>query len=211
MTPGPTTRSSSRSTAPHVPLPDVALPPFRLIAGLGNPGKQYARTRHNVGFRVLDLLAQRWGVTMKSESRWTAEVGRAATCHLCKPQTFMNRSGLAIAALAQFHQIPPAETLVVYDDLALPLGRLRIRPAGSAGGHNGLADAILHLGTEAIPRLRIGVGAPEGETLTGHVLGHFRAEEIPALEESLVRAADAIEHAQKHGLASAMNQFNQAN
>jgi PTH1 family peptidyl-tRNA hydrolase len=184
---------------------------LRLIAGLGNPGREYARTRHNAGFRVIDVLAERWNVALKPEPKWRAEVGRAGDVFLCKPTTFMNLSGEAVSAIADYYKIQPEETLIVCDDAALPLGRIRLRLGGSSGGQNGLANVILHFATENVPRLRIGVGGPEGRTLTSHVLGAFSPDEETIFQAALTRAADAVELAEARGLESAMNQFNQAN
>jgi PTH1 family peptidyl-tRNA hydrolase len=184
---------------------------LRLIAGLGNPGREYARTRHNAGFRVIDVLAERWNVALSPEPKWRAELGRVGDVFLCKPTTFMNLSGEAVTAIADYYKIEPEETLIVCDDAALPLGRIRVRPGGSSGGQNGLANVILHFATEDVPRLRIGVGGPEGKTLTSHVLGAFSPEEETIFQAALTRAADAVELAQARGLESAMNQFNQAN
>src|SRR5687768_2408489 len=182
--------------------------PFRLIVGLGNPGGDYAETRHNVGFMVLDRLATRAGATFRTEKKWQAAVASTANGWLCKPQTYMNLSGESVSALGHFHKIEPTQVLVVLDDMALPLGRLRLREKGSAGGHNGLQSVIDHLGTNAVPRLRIGIGAAAGEA-TGHVLGRFSPAERPVLDEALNRAADAVEFAQSHDFPAAMNRYNQ--
>jgi PTH1 family peptidyl-tRNA hydrolase len=180
---------------------------FRLVAGLGNPGREYADTRHNVGFLVLDRLAARDGATWTRERRWKTDLARAGSLQLCKPLTFMNLSGDAIQSVASFHKIPPAEILIVIDDLALPLGTLRLRPSGSSGGHNGLQSIIDRLGTPAIPRLRIGIGSAAAGTVE-HVLGRFTLAEREPLEQSLTRAVEAIDCAQSRGLDAAMNAFN---
>lgn len=182
---------------------------FRLVAGLGNPGRDYDRTRHNVGFLVADALASRAGSRFGHEPKWNADVAKAGDVTLMKPMTFMNLSGESVGDFCRFYKLEPAQTLVVIDDLALPLGRLRLRSAGSAGGHNGLASVLVHLGTEAVPRLRVGIGAAAGKTsVVGHVLGRFSPEEQPALDAAVSRAADAVEYAQAHGFAAAMNRFN---
>jgi PTH1 family peptidyl-tRNA hydrolase len=182
---------------------------FRLIVGLGNPGKEYRDTRHNVGFMILDRLAGRERAAFRTEKSWQAEVARVGDTVLCKPLTFMNLSGEAARALAQFYKIEPAQILVVLDDMALPLGKLRLRENGSAGGHNGLQSLIEHFGTPAIPRLRVGIGAaPGADRAVGHVLGRFAADELKPLQESLDRAVAAIDMAQADGLAAAMNAFN---
>jgi len=185
----------------------VDAPPFRLIVGLGNPGREYAETRHNVGFLVLDRLANRARAAWSHERRWQADVAKAGAAQLCKPFTYMNLSGQAVKSVASFYKIPPAETLIVLDDLALPLGKLRLRPSGSSGGHNGLKSLIEHLGTQDFARLRIGIGSASGGTVE-HVLGRFALDEREPLEQSLTRAVEAIDCAQSRGLAAAMNAFN---
>ena len=182
--------------------------PFRLIVGLGNPGGDYAETRHNVGFMVLDRLATRAGVSFKAEKKWQAHLASHGAMTLCKPQTYMNLSGESVNALGHYYKIEPTQMLVVLDDMALPLGRLRLREKGSAGGHNGLRSIIEHVGTDAVPRLRLGIGAAAGEA-TGHVLGRFSPAERSGLDQALNRAVEAIEFAQIHGFPAAMNQYNQ--
>ena len=182
---------------------------FRLVVGLGNPGAKYEGTRHNVGFAVLDELARRSAGSFSYESRWEADCVLCAGRMLMKPRTYMNLSGESVGNYSRYYRIPAAEVLVIYDDIALPLGDLRIRKAGSAGGHNGLESVLVHLGTESIPRLRVGIGGNSGRALTDHVLGRFQSEEIPVIEEAVVRAADAVEYANAHGVEAAMNQFNQ--
>ncbi len=182
---------------------------FRLIVGLGNPGKDYRNTRHNVGFMILDRLAARERAAFRTEKSWQAEVARAGDTVLCKPLTYMNLSGEAARALAQFYKIEPAQTLVVLDDMALPLGKLRLRESGSSGGHNGLQSLVEHFGTQAIPRLRVGIGAaPGADRAVGHVLGKFSPDEREPLQESLDRALAAIDTAQRESFAAAMNAFN---
>lgn len=184
-------------------------PTFRLIVGLGNPGKDYRDTRHNVGFMILDRLAERERAAFRTEKSWQAEIARTGDTVLCKPLTYMNLSGEATQALARFYKIEPAQTLIVLDDMALPLGKLRLRESGSSGGHNGLQSVIERLGTPAVPRLRVGIGAAAGaDHAVGHVLGRFSAEERTPLRESLDRALAAIDKAQADGIAAAMNVFN---
>lgn len=183
--------------------------PFRLIVGLGNPGREYAGTRHNVGFMVADRLAAGAGAIFRVEKKWRAELASTGGLLLCKPQTYMNLSGECVGAIGQFYKIAPSEMLVVLDDMALPLGRLRIRENGSAGGHNGLQSVIDHLGSSAVPRLRIGIGAAQPDAATDHVLGRFALAERQSVDDALSRATEAIEFAQSHGLAAAMNRFNQ--
>ncbi len=179
----------------------------RLIVGLGNPGREYRETRHNVGFMILDRLAARERAEFRTEKSWQAEVARTGEFLLCKPLTFMNLSGQSVRPLSQFYKIEPAEVFVVLDDMALPLGKLRLRANGSAGGHNGLQSVIEHLGTQSIPRLRVGIGAAPGEA-TGHVLGRFDLEEKAALEQTLDRALEAIDCVREKGLEAAMNAYN---
>jgi peptidyl-tRNA hydrolase, PTH1 family len=180
----------------------------RLVVGLGNPGAEYNRTRHNVGFEVVDLLASEWGLTWQHSKSWHALWAKGEKAILVKPASYMNRSGEPLAAVASFYKVEPGEILVVLDDLALELGRLRLRPDGSAGGHNGLESIILHLGTEAIPRLRVGIGAAPSEGAVDYVLGRFFAEELPVVEKTIERAADAVKCAIDKGVLSAMNLFN---
>jgi PTH1 family peptidyl-tRNA hydrolase len=183
----------------------------RLVAGLGNPGREYDHTRHNVGFLVIDELAARSGVRLEENRAWKSRHARTIDgCHLVQPLTFMNLSGEAVAGIARYFKIPAAELLVVSDDAALPLGRLRLRPGGSDGGHNGLRSVIEHLDTSDFPRLRIGVGSARENELSSHVLGRFAPDEEPAVQAAVRRAADAVETACAHGLEQAMNRFNRA-
>ena len=166
------------------------------VFGLGNPGKRYASTRHNVGFLVVDELAARHGGEFRRrEGTWLAEVERAgAALLLVKPGTYVNRSGAAARAVLETYGLAPENFLVVVDDVYLPFGRLRLRPGGSAGGHNGLLSIEAALQTQAYPRLRVGVGAPDATgKLADHVLGEFEKEEREALPATVARAADAIE------------------
>lgn len=142
------------------------------------------------------------------EREWKAEVAAQEGIVYCKPTSFMNLSGKPVAAVSRFYKVPPAETLVIYDDLALPLGKLRLRPDGSAGGHNGIQSIIEHLGTREVPRLRIGIGGAGEEGMVSHVLGRFSPAEMPALEDALNRAEKAVAFLQAHGLEATMNQFN---
>ncbi len=179
-----------------------------MIAGLGNPGIEYERTRHNVGFNVVDSLASEWGLSWQHSKSWHALWAKGEKAILVKPASYMNRSGEGLSAVVNFYKIAPAEVLVVLDDLALELGRLRFRTEGGTGGHNGLESIIVHLGTEAIPRLRIGIGAAPSEGAVDYVLGRFFEEEIPVLEKTIERAADAVKCAIDKGVLSAMNLFN---
>ncbi len=182
---------------------------FSLIVGLGNPGRQYEETRHNVGFMVLDRLAAVSGVMFQSAPRWQGHLAKLPGCGtlLLKPQTFMNLSGRAIQQLLAYYKWPPEQMLVVYDDAALPLETLRFREQGSAGGHNGIKSIIEHLGTNAFPRLKIGIGASDPGNLTGHVLGKFSPAERPLVENTLATALEAVQLARSQGIAAAANRY----
>ena len=178
-----------------------------LVAGLGNPGLRYKRTRHNIGWLALDALGPE--EPFREEKRFEGCISRVPGAWLLKPTTFMNLSGVAVRAVADFYKIPRERVLVVYDDTALPFGRLRIRPGGSAGSQNGLESVITHFASEAVPRLRIGIGAPPAAVaLHDHVLGIFTPQEEAELPAILDRAAEAIRAILKNGLAVAMNEFN---
>lgn len=182
--------------------------PIRLVAGLGNPGADYAATRHNIGFMVVDQLAAQVGSTWEKSTKWDALSSRCGDALLVKPMSFMNRSGHPLFAVAQFYKIAAAEILVVLDDLALPLGRLRLRASGGPGGHNGLESIIMQFGTEEIPRLRIGIGEAPREGSVDYVLGRFFEEEKPIVRSAIDRAMEAVKCAIDNGLVSAMNTFN---
>jgi peptidyl-tRNA hydrolase, PTH1 family len=183
---------------------------LRLVAGLGNPGRQYSGTRHNIGFMVIDFLARKHGLTFSKSTTWNSELGKWGEIYLIKPLTYMNRSGDAIGRFAHYFKINSEEILVVVDDVALPLGRLRFRTAGSDGGHNGLKSIIVHLG-ESFMRLRVGVGGTiSSEQLIDHVLSEFDPPEKPKIDRAIERAAEAVEHVAENGIESAMNQYNRA-
>ena len=186
--------------------PDAA--GIRLVAGLGNPGSEYERTRHNIGFMVLDRLAKDWRVDWQRSAKWGAYWAKGERALLVKPMTYMNRSGGPLNAVAQFYKIEPVEVLPVFDDMALPLSRLRLRLDGSAGGHNGMESIILTFGTDVIPRLRVGIGAAPMEGAIDHVLGRFFDEELETVEKTVARAAEAVKWAIDKGVVSAMNTFN---
>jgi len=181
---------------------------IRLIAGLGNPGSEYRDTRHNVGFVVVDKLASDLGASWETWSKEEAAIAKAGDLILVKPLAFMNHSGFPLLAVAQFYKIRPEEMLVVFDDFALPLGRLRIRPDGGTGGHNGMESIIAQFGSDKIPRLRIGIGGAPAEGASDHVLGRFFEEEIPMVRAAIDRAVEAVKCAIDKGLVSAMNTFN---
>ena len=184
--------------------------PLRLLIGLGNPGPEYENTRHNAGFMILDRVALRLGAVWVKERKFDGWFARADGLYLLKPKTFMNLSGKSVAAVSGFFKIPPADMLVIYDDVALPEGKLRLKPSGSAGGHNGLKSIIASLGSDQFARLRFGVGAAEQKSLVGHVLGRFDPDSAEELHKSLEKAADAAIFASLRGLELAMNQFNTA-
>jgi PTH1 family peptidyl-tRNA hydrolase len=181
---------------------------IRLIAGLGNPGSEYAATRHNIGFMVVDQLVAQFGAIWEKSSKWDAISAKCGSALLVKPLSFMNRSGYPLLAIAQFYKIDPEEILVVLDDFALPLGRLRLRLGGGAGGHNGLESIITQFGTEQIPRLRIGIEAAPRQASVDYVLSSFFEEEKPLVRSTIDRAVEAAKYAIDNGLVSAMNIFN---
>jgi len=183
---------------------------MKAIVGLGNPGTEYAGTRHNIGFDVVDEVARRWNVRLRPwKSRADVAVVSGRGVVLVEPQTFMNASGDAVSRLAAFHKLAPADVLVVADEVQLPLGRVRLRRAGSAGGHNGLKSIIQHIGVE-FPRLRIGVGRGDPAwDLADHVLSRFGRDEREAAADAVSRAADAVELFVEQGVEAAMNRFNQ--
>ncbi|WP_423225544.1 aminoacyl-tRNA hydrolase [Candidatus Amarolinea aalborgensis] len=185
-----------------------------LIVGLGNPGPRFARNRHNVGFQVVDLLAQRHHLAFqRAEFRAAVAMGTIAEKRilLAKPQTFMNLVGQAVAPLARFYKIPIPQVLVLYDELDLPLGRLRFRPDGGAGGHNGMKSLIDNLGTQGFARLRIGIDRPPGRMdPAAYVLQDFSADQEIEMAFCRPRAADGVEIWLREGIAAAMNRFNSA-
>ncbi|MCB1210219.1 MAG: aminoacyl-tRNA hydrolase [Verrucomicrobiales bacterium] len=184
----------------------------RLIVGLGNPGIDYRDTRHNIGFMVMDALADRLGISFTLEKRWNCLLAKFSDGWLVKPQTYMNASGRAAANVGRFFKITPAETLAVFDDVDLQLGRLRIRPGGSAAGHNGIRSMIQELGTQDFPRLKVGIaatsGRPAGDRMVGHVLGRFAESEKETVLLTVGRATDAVLESIRSGLGAAMNLFN---
>ena len=187
--------------------------PMHLIVGLGNPGAEYAKTRHNAGFSLVERLAERWKAGWGNERRFASRAAKAGHAGkkvlLCEPQTFMNLSGESVGALVQFYQLPMEKILIAVDDADLALGEIRLRPGGGSGGHHGLESVAEHLGTKEYARLRIGIGRKnETRQITGHVLGKFSAEENALLEKVLERAADQLECWLEAGIQKAMSQFN---
>lgn len=185
---------------------------MKMIVGLGNPGRKYELTKHNIGFLVADLLADDFGkeITSKKENALITEVRlNNERLIIVKPQTFMNLSGNAVASLAHFYRIAPEDVVVIYDDLDLEQGLVRLRAKGSAGGHNGIKSIIQHLGTTEFPRVKVGIGRPyPGWQTPDYVLSPFNDEEWKAIEPALINAKEATIEIIKNGVTSAMNKYN---
>lgn len=185
---------------------------MKLIVGLGNPGSQYKDTRHNVGFMLIDTFAKELGVSVE-QSKFKGLLGEARVGQtkfaLLKPMTFMNLSGESIRAAADWYKIEPKDILVVYDDMDLDVGKLRFRPKGSAGGHNGIKSTISHLGTEEFPRLKIGIGRPEAKDVVSHVLTKFTKEDQEQIHQEIDRGIKGIrEFIASSDILQVMNKFN---
>jgi PTH1 family peptidyl-tRNA hydrolase len=184
---------------------------MKIVVGLGNPGKKYDGTRHNVGYAVVDALAEGPGVS-SFQSRFAAQLAEMRDGDekilLLKPETFMNLSGQAVRQAVDFYQVTPADLLVVCDDINLPLGKLRFRARGTHGGHNGLRDIQNHLGTTEYQRLRIGVDAPPEAGAVDHVLGRFRPSEKPIIAEAIETAVEGAMLWIREGIGACMNQYN---
>lgn len=184
-----------------------------IIVGLGNPKEKYAGTRHNIGFSAITALAERHGISVESKKH-KALIGKGVIAGqkvmLVQPQTYMNLSGESVVELVDYYKIDPAaQLIVIYDDIALPTGKLRIRARGSAGGHNGMKNIISHLGTQDFPRIRVGVGEkPKDWDLADYVLGRFPKGEEPQIREALQKVCDVCEVIINEGIETAMNQFN---
>ena len=183
-----------------------------IIVGLGNPTKEYDKTRHNVGFSVIDVLADRIGIDV-SEKKHRALCGKGMLegqkVILAKPQTFMNLSGESVRAMVDFYKVSPYEVIIVYDDISLEPGQLRIRTKGSAGGHNGIKNIIAHLGTQEFPRIKVGVGEkPKYMDLADYVLSRFSKGEQELMDDAFREAADAVAMMISEGMDAAMNHFN---
>ena len=190
----------------------------QLIVGLGNPGTKYDQTRHNIGFEAIDSLSRAWKISLSENRKFQGIFGEGLSrqgekIRLLKPQTFMNLSGQSIRAVTDWYKIPPEAVLVIYDDLDLPVGRLRLRQSGSAGGHNGMKSTIAHLNSQNFPRLRIGIGNPKGNAnpdreVVSHVLGRFSAAENQVVREVLDLVVAAIDLSIKDGIPKAMSLYN---
>ncbi len=183
-----------------------------IIAGLGNPTSRYAGTRHNVGFEVIDCLAKKYGIDVDTKKH-KAMIGKGIIASqkvlLVKPQTFMNLSGESIREIADYYKVDESGLIVIYDDVSLDVGQLRIRAKGSAGGHNGIKSIIQHMGTQNFWRIKVGVGEkPAHRDLADYVLGHFKGEEKEMMEDAFQDAASAIAVMLNDGIEAAMNQFN---
>lgn len=185
---------------------------MKLIVGLGNPGMQYATTRHNIGFEVIDSIAETYNIQV-TKSKYKALIGEGVISGerviLMKPQTYMNLSGEAIRACMDFHKINNEDVIVIYDDVSLDVGQLRLRKSGSAGGHNGIKSIISHLNTQDFPRIKVGVGQkPAGWDLANYVLGRFTEEDMKILGPKCNEIVKAVETIITDGMDKAMNQFN---
>ena len=189
--------------------PLIAIP--QLIVGLGNPGAKYDGTRHNIGFVVLDELARSWQISLTDTKKFQGLFGEGTIAgkkvRLLKPLTFMNNSGQSIRSVLDWYKLAPESVMVVYDDMDLPVGRLRLRTMGSAGGQNGMKSAIAHLGTQKFPRLRVGIGSKDSDAIT-HVLGSFSPAEKKLIHEVNQFAVSAVEVSVRDGVEKAMNLFN---
>ena len=183
----------------------------KLVVGLGNPGRKYASNRHNVGFQCLDRLAQAWGFSFrKRKHKALLAEGEMAGLRviLAKPQTFMNLSGQAVGRLARFYRVSPENILVIYDDLDLPLGKIRLRPEGGSGGHKGMKSIIERLGTHGFPRLRVGIGRPAHSDPVDYVLSDFTPEQRITVEDAYESVVSAVELWVAEGIEAAMNRYN---
>jgi peptidyl-tRNA hydrolase, PTH1 family len=190
----------------------------QLIVGLGNPGSKYEQTRHNIGFAAIDALARLWQISLSENRKFQGLFGegygpKGEKIRLLKPLTYMNLSGQSIRAVIDWYKLPPESVLVIYDEMDLPLGKIRLRLSGSAGGHNGMKSAIAHLGTQNFPRLRIGIGKPQNsqkqdKDTVSHVLGRFCADESELMSQVLELATDAVEMCLKQGVEKSMSLYN---
>lgn len=186
---------------------------MKVFVGLGNPGRQYEETRHNIGFMVIDELADKWNIPL-TQSKFKGIFGQGTVngekVLLVKPLTYMNLSGECVRPLLDFYKLDVEDLVVIYDDLDLPAGKLRLRQKGSAGGHNGIKSLIQHLGTQNFNRIRMGIDRPKnGPSISDYVLGKFHAEERPAIDDSVKKAAEACEESLSKEFLQVMNTFNQ--
>ncbi len=197
-------------------LADDQMDTLYLVAGLGNPGAEYVRTRHNAGFLVVERFGRKFSAEWKDAARFQSRLSRVEVSGrkviLCEPQTYMNASGEALASLAGYYKVPLERVLIVVDDADLPFGQIRLRGEGSNGGHHGLESVEQHLGSRQYARLRVGIGRTERglREITRHVLGKFSADEAELLEKVLARASAQIKCYLEHGVQKAMSQFNGA-
>lgn len=191
----------------------------KLLVGLGNPGQKYERTRHNIGFEIIDHLAKAWSVTLADNKRFQGCVGETRAVSgdrliFLKPSTYMNRSGQSVRSVLDWYKLQPSHVLVIYDDMDLPIGKLRMRMSGSAGGHNGMKSIISHLGTQTFPRLRLGISRADGaenqpnRAVVGHVLGKFSPDERKVVDAAVDLAGEAIEFSLGKGIERAMSLYN---
>jgi peptidyl-tRNA hydrolase, PTH1 family len=185
----------------------------QLIVGLGNPEPKYDKTRHNIGFEAADLLARVWQLPWQENRRFQAKTAEGSSPYggkirLLKPLTYMNRSGQSVRAAIDWYKLSPESVLIIYDDMDLPIGRLRLRLSGSAGGHNGMKSIISHLGSQNFPRLRIGIGKSDGKETVSHVLGRFSRDEISVVDDILELTLKVVETSLKEGVAKAMSLYN---
>ncbi|MEM6252606.1 MAG: aminoacyl-tRNA hydrolase [Cyanobacteria bacterium P01_D01_bin.156] len=191
----------------------------KLIVGLGNPGQKYDRTRHNVGFEVLDQLAQNWSIQFSANKRFHSHIGEVRLgpdqrLVLIKPTTYMNHSGQAVRAVLDWYKLAPTDILVIYDDMDLPVGKLRLRLSGSAGGHNGMKSIISHLGTQNFSRLRLGISRAKTAAdeangkVIGHVLGKFAPGERKVVDAAIDLASEAVKFSLRKGIEQSMNLYN---
>ena len=210
MTQEPIADTEDRPRPPrHSEEPDRSM---KVIVGLGNPGDRYRNTRHNIGFQCIDTLARRWGIDLK-ERRAKAILGRGRHLErdvvLAKPRTFMNRSGDAVTYLVARFGVKPADIVVIYDEMDLPVGKIRIRPGGGPAGHNGIRSIIGELHTQEFPRVRVGIGQPESkEGQVSHVLNRFANDEEPVIAEVIQRVVEALDCLMEENITVAMNRFN---
>lgn len=207
---------SQKATKQTAQVQPIALP--RLIVGLGNPGAKYERTRHNIGFEIIDALAKSFpGVLLENNKRFQGHTGEFRSggerIVLLKPTTYMNKSGQAVRAVLDWYKLEPTTVLVIYDDMDLPTGRLRMRLSGGAGGHNGMKSIISHLGTKEFPRLRVGVGSADKSgdrdgAVVSHVLGRFAPEDRKIVDAVIPMAVDAVDLSLRKGVERSMNLYN---